>query len=415
MHERSPDRGVNETQAVTDTETMTAAATKPLQIVFLGTHGQYNIGDELLLETFLHQLGASNRYVVNTYDKSFTGKQLADRYDVELIDTAGDRRAFLQHLWTCDLLCFGGGSIIKELYKSTGRNRYATLVMILATVTFANVVARKPIAMLNIGVGPITTRTGRILAKLILRQADRLTVRDERSYATCTTIGLEDSAVHLGTDAVFSADASWLLGGDSLQPANRNHVSAPLKVALNLNYDIENPDNWEYFNETLAKALTELNERQPIELHALPMQAGFKEHDDVAVLDKFAARVPSITMHAHRPSTHAEAARLIADCDVLVSERLHAIVMASILGVPSYALAYDVKVEELATMLGIEAHSIDINQRFSADDLADGIAKLIANHTENANHLLQRSASLGERARADFEAARQWIDSVTDR
>ena len=53
----------------------------------LGTHGQYNIGDELLLETFLARFGDQHHYVVNTYDPAFTGAQLAGRYDVELIDT----------------------------------------------------------------------------------------------------------------------------------------------------------------------------------------------------------------------------------------------------------------------------------------------------------------------------------------
>ena len=84
------------------------------KIVFLGTHGQHNIGDELLLETFLHQLGPDHRYVINTYDAHATSTQLAGRYDAELIDTAGDRLALLRHLMGADAVVFGGGSIIKE-------------------------------------------------------------------------------------------------------------------------------------------------------------------------------------------------------------------------------------------------------------------------------------------------------------
>jgi len=388
------------------------------KIVFLGTHGQYNIGDELLLETFLHQLGPSHSYVINTYDKAFTANQLDDRYDVELIDTAGDRKAFLRHLLDCDLLCFGGGSIIKELYKSTGRNQYATLLMILATVTFTNLIARKPIAMLNVGVGPITSRTGGRLARLILTQVDLLTVRDERSHRTCINIGLKKSSVQLATDAVFSADAHWLLGGDSPASHSNPDVNGPLppvKVALNLNYDIEKPDNWQYFLDHLAAALIALNERHPIELHALPMQAGFKDHDDVKVLDEFADQVPDIKMHRHRPATYVEAARLIDDCDVLLSERLHAIVMASILGVPTFALAYDVKVAELASMLDIEDYTVDINQPFSEREISDGLAKLIENHSTSRTRLLERSATLAATARDNFSTARQWIEHATTR
>ncbi len=109
----------------------------------------------------------------------------------------------------CDRLCFGGGSIIKELYASTGRNRYSTLLMILAIVTFTRWIARKPIAMFNIGVGPLRSKGGHRLAKLILSQVDEVTVRDEKSLATCRALGLEPLRA---TDAVFSADPDWLLG-----------------------------------------------------------------------------------------------------------------------------------------------------------------------------------------------------------
>ncbi len=53
---------------------------KNKRIVFLGTHGQMNIGDELLLETFLTQLGRDNHYYVNSYDPQFTGEQLRAQF-----------------------------------------------------------------------------------------------------------------------------------------------------------------------------------------------------------------------------------------------------------------------------------------------------------------------------------------------
>ncbi len=182
---------------------------RPRRIVFLGTHGQYNIGDELLLDTFLTQLGPEHEYVVNSYDPAYTSAQVAGRFTVRVIDTARDRVALLRALLRCDVLVFGGGSIIKELYASTGRNPYSTLLMILAIVTFTRKIARKPIAMLNVGVGPLLTPRGLKIARMILRQVDQLTVRDERSLTTCRSVGVEPV---LATDAVFSASRETLLG-----------------------------------------------------------------------------------------------------------------------------------------------------------------------------------------------------------
>lgn len=384
--------------------------TSPRRIVFLGTHGQYNIGDELLLETFLEQLGPDHHYVVNSYDPDYTRAQLAGRFTVEVIDTAGDRRRLPRELWLSDLVVFGGGSIVKELYASTGRNRYATLVMILAVVTFARRIARKPVAMLNIGVGPLHTSRGLRLARMILSQVDVVTVRDERSWETCRQLGVEAT---LATDAVFSADRDSLLGSgpgpdDAVEGVPHSDMRRPVRIALNLNYDIENPANWEGFLRQLALSLEDVHARCPVELHSLPMQTGFKEVDDVKVIADFAERVPSIPFVRHELTSPGQVARLVTSCEIVLAERLHAVVMASILGVPSFVLAYDVKVRELAKILGIEQWSVDINQPFDPHDVSARLLHLIEDRAAVAGHVSARSGELRGQARAGFERARQW-------
>ncbi|OLF07061.1 polysaccharide pyruvyl transferase family protein [Actinophytocola xanthii] len=381
---------------------------RPRRIVFLGTHGQHNIGDELLLETFLTQLGTQHHYVVNSYDPAFTLAQLAGRFTVTVIDTAADRARLLRALAGCDVLCFGGGSIIKELYASTGRNRYSTLLMILAIVTFTRRIARKPIAMLNVGVGPVRSPRGLRLARMILSQVDELTVRDEKSLTLCRSIGVEP---RLATDAVFSVDAESLLGDDRASSDAEPAAASPgrVRVALNLNFDIENPAHWELFLSGLARALQSLDARHPIELHSLPMQTGFKQHDDAEVLDEFATRVPSIPFVRHELATPGDAARVIQKSDIVVAERLHAIVMASILGVPPFALAYDVKVRELAAMLRLERWSVDINAPFDAEELADRMADLIRERAAVAARVSETNANLRRKAQDNFDRARKWM------
>ena len=251
------------------------------RILFLGTHGQHNIGDELLLDTFLTQFGSENHYFVNSYDTTFTEAQLRPRFQVDVFHTTGEPLRFLRYLLSCDLIFFGGGSIIKELYASVGRGRYATLLMVLLTVTFARQIARKPVIMSNIGVGPIKTTRGKRLSAWILKQVNLLSVRDETSYRTCLTLGLNPEQVHQVSDVVFVNNAQAFMGETDNTPIESTAPNAPLRVALNLNYDIENPANWETFLQNLEDGLRALNQRQPIEIHALPMQSEFKAHDDL--------------------------------------------------------------------------------------------------------------------------------------
>lgn len=376
------------------------------RILFLGTHGQFNIGDELLLETFLAQLGPDNLYFVNSYDPAFTTAQLRPRHRVEVFHTAGERSRFLRYLWACDLLFFGGGSIIKELYASVGRNPYSTLLMVLATVTFAKRIARKPIVMSNIGVGPLHTARGRQLAGWILRQVDVLSVRDATSYRTCLELGLPAARVRQVPDAVFVNQPEFFVD----QPDEAPPPADRLRVALNLNYDIENPANWTTFLQNLEDGLRAAHAVRPLEVHTLPMQSRFKEQNDWKILAEFRARIPEIDVIQHRPETYREAAAIIAGCAILVSERLHAIVMAATLGKPLVALMYDVKVRELVASLGMEAYALDINHPFDPLALQRSIATVQQESTAIRDHLLQRSAVLRRELEAYFQGLLQGMD-----
>ncbi len=368
---------------------------KNKRIVFLGTHGQMNIGDELLLETFLRQLGSDNQYFVNSYDPQFTAEQLRPFFQAEVFNTASERVKLLRYLRSCDLLFFGGGSIVKELYASVGRNPYSTLLMVLAIVTFARQVARKPIVMSNIGVGPLQTPRGRQLAGWILRQVSVLSVRDRKSYETCLGLGLAPERVQLVPDAVFANPPEVF----SDRPAKAPQAPLPgangrLKLALNLNYDIENPDNWETFQENLAAALRMLDRQYALEVHTLPMQSQFKAMHDARVLAEFRARIPQIDVHLHAIETHRDAAAIIEDCDVLLSERLHALVMAAILGKPFVGLLYDVKVAELVAGLQMQEYSVDINHPFDPLRLVELVECTLQRYPQVSCHLCERSTAL---------------------
>jgi polysaccharide pyruvyl transferase WcaK-like protein len=378
------------------------------RILFLGTHGQYNIGDELLLETFLTRLGTQRVYAVNSYDLAYTRRQLGAEYEVDIFPTTGSKLRFLQQILRADLLFFGGGSIIKELYASVGRHRYATLFMIWLTVTVAHWLARKPIIMSNIGVGPLLSPGGARIARHILRQVTFLSVRDARSLETCLRLGVPADRVMLVPDAVFSLAPTDFVAAAPV----RRTPNQPLRVALNLNFNIERPDHWEPFLDSLAAGLREFHAKTPIVIHALPMQTGFKEHDDAQVLAQFARRIPEIEMVMHHPATHHEIGALLADCDVVVAERLHALVIAAILGKPFLGLMYDVKVRELVAGLEQSQFALDVNRPFTAADVSKRLTDLCARPEAVGADLARRAAEYRERLDGYFAGVNRLVGEL---
>ncbi len=377
-----------------------------MKITFLGTHGQFNIGDELLLETFLAQLGKQNHYAVNSYDPKFTASMLTPAFDVESFHTTGELPAFLKHLLTSDVLFFGGGSIIKELYASVGRNRYSTLLMILASVTFTKVIARKKVIMSNIGVGPLLSKGGERLARMILNQVDFLSVRDDKSYRTCQKLGIDPKKLKRVPDAVFANEPEVFVP----QPLSR-FPGDGYHIALNLNYDIENREAWEGFLTNLAAALSSLHAKTPVTIHALSMQSKFKANDDLSVLKEFMTRIPGIPNVIHDPQSAQQAGEIIAQCDMVLAERLHTLVISSILGKPFFGLVYDVKVQELVDYLGMKDHSLNINQPFESSELLNGITRVLDDQKALSEKLKTRSSELRQELTAYFLEVRKIVES----
>ena len=379
------------------------------RILLLGTHGQANIGDELLLTTFLHQLGHEHRYVVNSYDPDRTHAQFEADVDIEVIATTGDRWALLRHLVSCDAVVFGGGSIVKELYRSVGRWRYATLVMVLALVLVARV-ARRPVLLCGIGVGPIDTRLGRFLAAIIVRAASLVSVRDTTSYDTCLSIGTRPDRVLRIPDPAFVNRPGQFPAGTPLlgMPADADG-SGRVRIALNLNRDIANGDRWDDVLAELTQTFELVADRIPIEIHALPMQSEFKDHDDATVLRTFLADHPEWNPVMHDTADHGDVAAIIAGCDVVVSERFHAIVVAAVLGRPTVGLLYDVKVAELADQLGIADRSVDLNAPLDPAALADTIVDTAARGDDEGMRLYLLADAYRAELDDHFDDVRRWL------
>ena len=128
-----------------------------------------------------------------------------------VFDTGSDRMGLLRNVLRCNVVVFGGGNILKELYRSVGRWKYSTLVMVLAVVLLARL-AGKPVLMANVGIGPVESAPGRLLVRAILRLVWLISVRDEGSYRLAQSVGCAEHKLRLVPDAVWVRDPDSLRG-----------------------------------------------------------------------------------------------------------------------------------------------------------------------------------------------------------
>jgi len=245
------------------------------------------------------------------------------------------------------------------------------------------------VVMSNIGLGSLTSGRAEILAYMILKQVDFLSVCDETSHRTVLGLGLSPLKVHLAPHVIFANPPGVFFSAQRTIP-----ISDKTCIALNLNHDIETRAGLETFLENLAGALSRLNETRPLEIHALPMQSKVNGRGDLSVLRNFSKRIPNIPFVFHQPQTAQEVAEVMVGADMVLAECLHTLIISAILGKPFLGLVNGVTTRELVDYLDMEKYSLNINHSFDPVLLAEGIECVINNRKDISAHLVDRSSIL---------------------
>lgn len=375
------------------------------KILFLGTHGQKNWGDELLLHVFMNRLlGVADRFYVNSYDPALTTAYL-DRPDVTVFNTRTDRFKLLSYLISCDAIVFGGGNILKELYTEYGGSRYATLGMIDGLTRVARLLG-KPIYLCNIGIGPVESERGRDMVTRIVQRARLTTVRDSESRMVLASLPIT-TPYALTSDAVWATNRAYF-NLPSLRPKRQiKNAGDARTIGINLCRNISNNSNWSYFLQQLANDVTRLHHQNPrLRFVGIPMQFDVASNNDSAALqqltDMIHAAAPGVHFEIAAPKSLKALAATIESLDVMLAERLHALILSLIVGVPVVALEYDVKVSGLVKDLGLHGQGIDINAAFQPGSFFDAVTGICTNYKQAEATVAEIYEANHERSTASF-------------
>jgi polysaccharide pyruvyl transferase WcaK-like protein len=210
-----------------------------------------------------------------------------------------------------------------------------------------------------------------------VRRCRRVTVRGPRSATILADHGVPDVDV-IGDPALSIVDAAPLIRRTG-------------RVALNLG----SQDRIRGAPHTLLDAVTgaavDLRDRGH-ELVLVPMH-----RLDLAPLRALAARLgPGVSLWRDYLDVDATVA-LLAGCDLVVGQRLHAVVLAFAVGVPAISLAYNPKCDDFMASFDLGDLALPTD-RATADTLRAAIADVFARHDAVAAHI---------RATADRYRARQ--------
>lgn len=361
--------------------------------MLLGSYGQTNLGDDLLMWNYLdllRGLGFQKIYA-NAVEPGLVPSIIYDSFpELEIIPTyKTSTLGWIRLLRQADAAVYGGGTIYKEMYSSTGRKKHGVT---LRMMIFNNLcrTARTPVYNLNIGTGSIKTAAGRRIARLGLNACTHTIFRDSKSYDFAKdNLRLTNAKITSSTDGLFlNRQWSKIWHHQTLPGIDRK--KGPV-IGLNILSDIPDWIDREKYQKNMRHLVNELL-REKYQIIFIPFQHDFSPSNDHHFINK--EIVPYIKTKKGwqlLPSTKIDTiVSVIGQCDALIGMRFHSLLLAAATGTPFVALAYDTKCVRFAQETGYR-HLIKLED-FNPDKLRHELAIVLRGKkavTEQLNQIAE--------------------------
>lgn len=374
--------------------------------LLLGAYGQTNLGDDLLMYNYLRLLQHKGytKIRVNVSEARYVPQPIREAFpQLEVFETYHtSARQLLALMRTSDAIVYGGGTVYKELYATTGRSRYSVILNVMGFNVLAALCGKK-IYGCHIGIGSIKTRLGRLITHLALRWCTLTTFRDEVSYRYARdTLHVPAKRIAHSTDGLF-IDETWRT---AWKHATIPAAPAPKKrggkaVAINVLHDIPDwVDRDRYVQNMRIFARRLMDEGNFIVF--LPFQNAFNPHDDLTFLEQ--EILPGLAgytqYHVVKDLGIDTIISYLKQVDVLVGMRFHSLLLATVAGTPFLALAYDTKCWRFVQEAGY-GHALQLED-MTADALYEQYEQLLGD-------LPTARARLHDIAHAHYEMAKEWL------
>lgn len=292
-----------------------------MRALLSGYYGKGNGGDEALLATLLQMLPPHVTPVV----LSGNPQQTRDRYGVE----AYERKSIthiLQGLRSCDVLIWGGGSLMQDATSALNPFYYGGMM------TLAQKMGLKTIAWAQ-GIGPVKRPTTRWLARQTFGGCTKVSVRDRASAAMLADWHIPCT---LAPDPVWALEAQpvpglWDLPAPRVAVTLRSHPQlTPTRLA------------------NLTRALVDFQKATQTFILLLP----FQQSQDLEIAQVIQEQLKNVSqiLCLEQPQLLKGVFRGV---EMAIGMRLHSLIMAAAEGCRCFALSYDPKINRLMEELSM--------------------------------------------------------------
>lgn len=310
------------------------AALKPRKILVSGYYGYANAGDEAILEALCQSI---RRTAPGTGITVLSGNPAVTE---ENHGCRAVKRFSPKGLWRavrdCDTLISGGGSLLQDA-TSTRSLLYYLLVIRLAERM------GKQVFLLANGIGPVRKKANRRLVARAVKNAKYITLRDPESMTELQRMGVERS------DLTVTADPVYLLEAGEDARAREALRAAGIGDEPFFAVSVR---PWKQGNEALERKVAEICDgvarRYGLKPLFIPMQQGV---DDIMAQRMMGKMTEKGYLLEHTPKGR-DIMAVMGRSELALTMRLHSLIFAAKMEIPSVGISYDPKLDANLKLLG---------------------------------------------------------------
>ena len=362
------------------------------RVVMSGYYGFENAGDDAILDSIHQSIQAASDDVsvtVLSNDPALTRSQ----YGLEAVPRFRVWRVF-QALRRSDALLSGGGSLLQDTTSTR------SLLYYLSVIRCAQLLG-KPVMLYANGIGPVRRPANRRRVKRTVERAAVVTLRDRGSLRELEEMGVRRQDVHVTADPVFHLA--------SVDQKRVPELLTSAGMSADVPFAAVSVRDWEPvggFYEQLAQVCDHLHRAYGLEVLFLLMQPS----RDRAATGRVRAAMESPSHVLDAPCTPRELMGVLGQSKLCLAMRLHTLIFAARMAVPSLGLVYDPKVASYLEEL--ELPSAGHVEHFDQEEAIRRVDQLMGGYDAVLARLQEKSAQLTQAASENERLLLEMLERV---
>lgn len=281
---------------------------------------------------------------------------------------------------TLDLLIVSGGGQLDDFWGGPWGHPWSMLLWTALARSF-----RVPVVYLAVGLDGLDAKLSRRFSLLALRMATRRLFRDTYSYDRLREFGLVKPS-SVCPDLAFSLTIDMPKRQDKTLPLQRFAVISPISRKT---WSHQETDIHVSYMDALAEVGRELALRGCV-LKIVCSQTAM-DIDDAQVLANRLRSVGVSNVQVDDAPTVVDFIALVHGAELVVASRLHAVILALLVGCPVLALAHLPKVKAVMCAVGLENYCLPL-QELEIDSLCKLARQALECNQELREHIKKRVA-----------------------